>query len=72
MPSRDPKMLFGKALRELRKERGISQETLAEAAHLHRNMVNFLENGHRNPSLDTIVKLAKALRVEPAKFFSKF
>jgi transcriptional regulator with XRE-family HTH domain len=72
MPSRDPKMLFGKALRAIRTRKGFSQESLAEAAGLHRNMVNFLENGHRNPSMETIVKLAKALRVEPGKFFSKF
>jgi transcriptional regulator with XRE-family HTH domain len=64
--------MFGKALRSLRKSRGISQEHLAEVAHLHRNMVGLLERGRRNPSLLTIVKLAKALRVEPAKFFSKF
>ncbi len=72
MPARDPKAMFGKALRVLRERRGISQEKLAESANLHRNMVGLLERGRRNPSLATIVKLAKALRVEPAKFFSKF
>ena len=72
MPSRDPKLMFGKTLRALRTKRGISQEGLAEAADLHRNMVGLLERGRRNPSLETIVKLAKALRVEPAKFFAKF
>lgn len=72
MPTRDPKdpkVIFGKNLRALRTKRGLSQERLAESADLHRNMVNFLENGRRNPSLATIVKLARALKIPTAKFF---
>jgi transcriptional regulator with XRE-family HTH domain len=65
-------MKFGNNLRALRMKRKISQERLAESADLHKNMVGLLERGRRNPSLITIVKLAKALKVEPAKFFAKF
>jgi transcriptional regulator with XRE-family HTH domain len=65
-------MKFGNNLRALRAKSGLSQEKLAESADLHKNMVGLLERGKRNPSLVTIVKLAKALRVDPAKFFSKF
>ncbi len=65
-------MKFGNNLRALRLKRKISQEHLAESADLHKNMVGLLERGLRNPSLVTIVKLAKALKVEPAKFFAKF
>jgi transcriptional regulator with XRE-family HTH domain len=75
MPSRDPKdprMKFGNNLRALRTKRGISQEHLADSADLHKNMVGLLERGRRNPSLVTITKLAKALKVKPAKFFAKF
>ena len=75
MPSRDskdPRMKFGNNLRALRTKRGISQEHLAESADLHKNMVGLLERGRRNPSLVTITKLAKALKVKPAKFFAKF
>jgi transcriptional regulator with XRE-family HTH domain len=59
-------------LRSLRVKRGLSQEHLAESADLHKNMVGLLERGLRNPSLVTITKLAKALKVPPAKFFAKF
>jgi transcriptional regulator with XRE-family HTH domain len=70
--SKDPRTKFGNSLRTLRMKRGISQEHLAESADLHKNMVGLLERGLRNPSLVTITKLAKALKVPPAKFFAKF
>jgi len=39
---------------------------------MHRNTIALLERGQRNPSLETIQKLAKALDVPPGKFFVKF
>lgn len=65
-------MKFGSNLRALRIKAGISQEHLAESADLHKNMVGLLERGLRNPSLVTITKLAKALKVKPGLFFEKF
>jgi len=65
-----PRILFGKRLRELRLERGISQEKLAEMADLHRNYVGVLERGGQNPSLEAICKLARALKVRPAELLS--
>lgn len=50
-----------------RKERGISQEKLAEMADLHRNYVGVLERGGQFASLDAICKLAHALKVKPAE-----
>jgi transcriptional regulator with XRE-family HTH domain len=58
---------FGTRLRELREERGLSQEKLAEMADLHRNYVGQLERGKSNVSLLTIVKLARSLNVKPVK-----
>ena len=63
-------MLFGKRLRELRLERGVSQEKLAEMANLHRNYVGVLERGVQSASLDAICKLARALKVKPAELLS--
>ena len=66
MPA-DPRINFGRRVRQLRLERDISQEKLAELADLHRNYVGGIERGERNVSLINIVKLAHALAVRPAK-----
>lgn len=54
---------FGKRLREVREEAGISQERLAELAGLHRTYVSSVERGKNNISLVNIEKLALALAV---------
>jgi transcriptional regulator with XRE-family HTH domain len=60
----NPRIVFGKRLRELRLSKRISQEKLAEIANLHRNYVGVLERGGQSPSLDAICKLALALKVK--------
>lgn len=67
MPTPDPRIVFGRRVRELRLERRLSQEKLAELADLHRNYVGGVERGERNVSLLNIVKLAHGLSVRPTK-----
>jgi len=63
----DPRTVFGKNLRKLRLDHGLSQEKLAELADLHRNYVGGVERGERNIGLLNIVALARALKVKPGK-----
>lgn len=58
---------FGRQLRAVRQNVGISQEELAAQAGLHRTYVGLIERGERNVSLRTVEKLAVALGVEMAE-----
>lgn len=54
---------FGKQLQRLRSSRGLTQEQLAVKAGLARVYVSKLEAGEHDPTLSTLVRLAKTLRV---------
>ncbi len=63
-------MKIGTLLKKLRKERGFSEKELARMIGMTDAHINLLENDRRTPSLLTLVKLAAALDVAPADFFS--
>lgn len=65
----DIKVEVGARVRELREAEGWSQEQLGQRSNLHRNYVGGLERGERNVGIETIAKLATALRVRPREFF---
>lgn len=58
---------FATNLRRRRTERGLSQEGLAELADIDRTYVSALEREVYSVSLDTIERLAAALKVDPAE-----
>ncbi|MDI1324237.1 MAG: helix-turn-helix transcriptional regulator [Algoriphagus sp.] len=67
----DIKQEFGKRLMQLRKERKISQETLAELSGLNRPYISGIEQGKRNVSLEVMESLAKALGIQIKDFFEE-
>ncbi|MFO5999201.1 helix-turn-helix domain-containing protein [Pseudomonas aeruginosa] len=58
---------FGKALRQKRKEAGLTQEELALQADVQRNYVSLIERGINQPTITTIFKLAKPLKCPPSE-----
>jgi transcriptional regulator with XRE-family HTH domain len=56
---------FGRVLRSLRNEHGLSQESLGLSASLQRKHISRLELGEMQPSLSTVFKIAAALQVTP-------
>jgi len=64
-------VVFGKILKEIRIENKISQEKLAEYCDLDRTYISMLERGLRQPTLTTIFKISKALKILPSELIRK-
>ncbi len=56
-------------IRELRTQKGWSQERLAEEAAIHRTYLGGIETARRNPSLRNIIRIARALHVAVRDLF---
>lgn len=56
---------FGETMAATRRRADLSQEELGFLASLHRTEIGMLERGIRLPRIDTVVKLAGALELEP-------
>ena len=65
----DIKIRFGRRLRELRLEKGWSQETLANLAEIDRTYIPGIESGKRNVSLVVIEKLANVFDITISEIF---
>ena len=71
MIASDLQALLGATIKTERSALGISQEELAERAGLHRTYVSDVERGARNPSIASIEKLARALKVSLSALFGR-
>ena len=58
---------FGERVRDLRKERGLSQEQFAHVADLHRTYIGMIERAEKNITLLNIQKIAIALKIDVSK-----
>lgn len=65
------KRKFGIKVRQMRLEKGFSQETFADRCGLHRTYIGAVERGERNISIENIEKIAKALEVPISSLFGK-
>jgi transcriptional regulator with XRE-family HTH domain len=67
MPPRSPQhAALGRAVRERRRELGLSQQGLGSAVGMDRSYVSDVERGVRNPRFTNVVRLAIALELPPA------
>jgi len=66
-----PPQAFGLAAREIRKERGLSQEQAALDGGIDRAYMGHIERGTKNATLPTIWKMAAALGVSPSTIFQR-
>ncbi|WP_372631893.1 helix-turn-helix domain-containing protein [Cohnella sp.] len=57
---------FGITLKNIRKEKGYTQEQLSDYSRIDRSFISELENGEKAPTLLTLISLAKALRIKPS------
>ncbi len=69
MPKGKISKIIGERLRKLRKEQGLSQEELAHKAFLHPTYIGQLERGEKNPTVETVEKVANALQISLADLF---
>jgi transcriptional regulator with XRE-family HTH domain len=60
---------FGERVRDLRKQKDISQEELAHKADLHRTYIGMIERAEKNLTLLNIERIAKALKVNISELF---
>ena len=71
-PPVDPLKALGARVRELRTERGLSQEQVGERAELHRNEIGVIERGETNISFVNLLRICRALEVTPSKLLEPF
>lgn len=65
----DVRKRFGKAVRQRRRELGVSQEAFADLCQLDRTYVGGIERGERNVALINIEKIARAFRISVLELF---
>lgn len=60
---------IGKKIRDLRKDKGFSQESFADEVGVDRTYMGGIERGERNISAINIIRIARALKVEVGELF---
>ena len=71
MAKKDILIAFGERVRELRKQKGLSQEDLSFKADLHRTYIGMIERAEKNITLINIEKIVNALNVDIKELFNE-
>ena len=66
-----PEIAFGRVLRNYRNKIKYSQERLSSESGLDRTYISLLERGLRQPSLTSMLNIAKALKISPVEMMTK-
>jgi len=66
----EPQQAFGRALRAARLAAGLSQEELGLESGVQRNFISLIELGQNQPSITTVFKLSKALKISAVELVS--
>lgn len=61
---------LGETIRDIRKEKGLSQEVLSGLAGIARTHLTMIENGTMKANIDTVCKIAQALDLRTSELFS--
>lgn len=64
-------IVFGRVLRDERKRAKLTQEELGFEANLQRNYISLMELGRYQPTIETIFKIAFALKIPPSSLVAK-
>lgn len=67
----DPQKVFGDIIRERRMAKDLSQREFTALTDLERSTIAYIELGKRQPSLATIMELARALEVLPSELIQE-
>lgn len=62
--------VFGSNVKERRKALGLSQEELADSIERDPRTIRLIESGDSNPTMKTVYKLSKALKVQASRLLN--
>jgi transcriptional regulator with XRE-family HTH domain len=68
----DEILIFGELVKDFRNQRDLSQEKLAAKTGLDRTFISLIENGKRNPTLLTLLKISGAFGLAPSDLMLEF
>ena len=63
------KQLLGRRIKQLRAKLGLTQDSLAERVQISPKYLSNIERGKENPTLETLLRLARSFKVEPWEVF---